>query len=106
MTPTELSVDLGRNDITFLLLSERGADPGSFGPPPPKLAQGQGPGGKPLKAARAGRVVPAQFAGAVTAVRRARTPEPPAATVRYAGADPGAPVPQAGFLGFGGVATP
>src|SRR6202012_5975497 len=28
MTPMELSVDLGRNDISFLLLSMRGEDPG------------------------------------------------------------------------------
>ena len=33
MTPMELSVDLGRNDISFLLLSMRGTDNGRSGQP-------------------------------------------------------------------------
>jgi len=111
MTPTELSVDLGRNDITFLLLSERGADPAPSGPPPglgkglaPGMAQGLAQNGKPLRPGRAGsRLVAAQLASTLRASRPARPPAGLApATVRYAGADPGTPVPQAGFLGFGG----
>jgi len=88
MTPMELSVDLGRNDISFLLLSYRGAGGSSSAP-----AQAAKPGavakatGKP--AARE-PVVPV----------KAVVPAAPA-TPRLFANDGGTPVPAAGFLGFG-----
>ena len=101
MTPLELSVDLGRSDISFLLLSMRGS--GESAQPPAKAAaatEQKGnpePKGKPVKQARAGRKA------AEPAVRTAADPEPAAPrTPRLFAGDGGAPVPNAGFLGFGG----
>jgi hypothetical protein len=86
MTPVELSVDLSRNDITFLLLSMQG-------------------GATPA--------VPAKATTAQTKSASVPTPRPTpklavakpvAASLprQYAGpADPGTPAPQVGFLGFG-----
>jgi hypothetical protein len=92
LTPTELSVDLGRNDITFLLLSLRGAS---------------GTGGSRAKVANT-TAPPAHAAAKPAPSRPAPRPAPVAAAPRppqqqYADV-PGTPVPQAGFLGFGGTA--
>jgi hypothetical protein len=104
MTPLELSVDLSRNDITFLLLSLRGTEPGSHsrtGAGSTASAAAGGSAGKDTLAAAMAQ--PHRLSATIRAVRL-----PPAAgsglapaSVRYAGADPGAPVPEAGFLGFG-----
>lgn len=94
LTPLDLAVDLGRNDITFLLLSLRGASPGGV----PTAGETSKPAApvrtatKPHPAAR-----PAPVAAAAT--RPALPPE----SRQYADT-PGTPVPQAGFLGFGGGA--
>ena len=88
LTSIELSVDLGRNDITFLLLSMRTS----------RASGAPAPGG--------GAKAPAVPKGAVA--RPAPMPAPSApvrtaapAPVRQAyGNDPGVPNPQAGFLGF------
>jgi len=94
MTPIDLSVDLSRNDITFLLLSLRAtATPG--GPPATAAAA-------PLPAGKPGKTRPA--AAAHFAVRAAAPPPValPPAPRQYAGpSDPGTPNPQVGFLGFG-----
>jgi len=90
LTPLELSVDLGHNDITFLLLSMRGS--------------GQ-TRGKPGSATASAQSIPATKPAAVATARAV----PPVAVVRTAsptvrpsaGNDPGIPAPQAGFLGFG-----
>jgi hypothetical protein len=88
MTPMELSVDLGRNDISFLLLSMRGGDEG--GPPRATIATTQPKPGKQAKASK-----PA-LATKVTA-----TAQPvPSQTARLFSGDGGTPVPTAGFLGF------
>jgi hypothetical protein len=93
LTPIELSVDLGRNDISFLLLSLRGASPGArSGQPaaaPPPLTAAE------RRAARRG--IPA-----TASVSRAAPPAPVPAQARavYAGNGGGAPMPSAGFLGF------
>lgn len=88
MTPLQLSIDLGRNDITFALLAMRDADRGPSGPPP------AGPAGK------AGPVAAASRRTAPRSLPAARRPHPvPAAPVRVAG-EGGTPVPSAGFLGF------
>ncbi len=92
MTPMELSVDLGRNDISFLLLSMRGEDGGrgsraSAGGPAPatRMAQAQ----RPIAARRSARA-----AIAPVAVK-------PVATPKLFANDGGTPLPSAGFLGFG-----
>ncbi len=96
MTPLELSVDLGRNDISFLLLSMRGGGGGESAQPPAKTAAAE-PKAKPVKQTRAGRK------SAEPAVRTAAEPEPAAPrTARLFAGDGGSPVPNAGFLGFGG----
>jgi hypothetical protein len=91
LTPLDLSVDLGRNDITFLLLSLRGASPGSAPPADNKPA-------RPVKAAS--RSAPQHPAGRSTLTAVAAAPQP--APRQYADT-PGTPVPEAGFLGFGSV---
>ena len=78
MTPLQLSIDLGRNDITFLLLSMRHDE--AAGPPAAT---------RPMAMAAPARPMP----------KRRPAPRPVvAAPVVAAGG--GAPVPGAGFLGF------
>ena len=96
LTPLELAVDLGRNEISFLLLSLRGGagynvtrEPGESGPArPPSRAERMAA----LQAERAQR-------RQSQAVERVATPAA-AQTARLFAGDGGAPVPQAGFLGF------
>ena len=99
MTPMELSVDLGRNDISFLLLSYRNPDSGQAASAPASTP--------------ASTRVTAATPGAATKTRSAKSAarEPvvpikavvPAApqTPRLFANDGGSPVPAAGFLGFG-----
>ncbi|HEY8289158.1 MAG TPA: hypothetical protein VIG49_07820 [Acetobacteraceae bacterium] len=95
MTPLELSVDLGRNDISFLLLSMRG-EPGSL----PATAQAAtGTQASNAKVPAAAERTKAR-APAAPRVARAAVPVQPAPRV-YAN-DGGTPIPAAGFLGFGG----
>jgi hypothetical protein len=90
MTPMELSVDLGRNNITFLLLSLRAGDSAA---PPRTTAATSTPARKPaLRAER--RAAPASSVRAA-----ATTPPVPRPPAQFAG-DGGAPIPSAGFLGF------
>jgi hypothetical protein len=91
MTPVQLSVDLGRNDITFLLLSAGGGEAASS-----RLAAAHAaPSG--AKGARGGKL---------TRIAERRTTRPvPAATAppqnpRLFAGNGGSPIPSAGFLGF------
>ncbi len=94
LTPLELSVDLGRNEISFLLLSLRGSSGFSTSHPAEAAAA-------PKPPTRAERQ-------AATQAERARRPQVaarPAAALapqapRLFSGDGGAPNPQAGFLGF------
>lgn len=86
MTPLELSVDLGRNDITFLILSYRGVDG----------ALPKGPTAGTREAARPTRAEARRAAQAA-----APPPRPAAPAPRSYASDGGTPVPSAGFLGFG-----
>ena len=105
MTPLEQSVDLGRSDISFLLLSLRGGAGYSDGGPPRSTADAKGA----VAETRAQRRAAAQEAAKQAAQdrreqqnaqRTARaTPVAPRNARLFAG-DGGAPVPQAGFLGF------
>jgi hypothetical protein len=86
LTPLELAVDLGRNDIAFILLSMRGADDDQTRPQ--SVAKASAVKAKPSQAKRA---QPAKVAVAAPA---------PAQTARLFSGDGGAPNPNAGFLGF------
>jgi hypothetical protein len=104
MTPMELSVDLGRNDISFLLLSMRGEDSGrgsraigrdaASGTPANNIAQA----GKPAATGKSGpsKGGPGRADQAVTSPNTPR----PVATPKLFANDGGTPVPSAGFLGF------
>jgi len=90
LTPIELAIDLGRNEMTFLLLSMRGMATGApSGPadaaPPPRST-----------AARAASVQPTPTRAAQAVAGRAE----PMRRRQDAGAS-GTPMPAAGFLGFG-----
>ncbi len=90
MTPMELSVDLGRNDISFLLLSMRGEDAGRGSRA--VEAHDTTPAGKPKKGQEVTRRgVPAKPVPVATR---------PVATPKLFANDGGAPQPNAGFLGF------
>jgi hypothetical protein len=95
MTPMELSVDLGRNDISFLLLSMRGGDDGSNRQPPAPVTATKSSPVRQAKQTAAHHSSVAQ-ARAATA---AQTPAP-SQTARLFSGDGGTPVPNAGFLGF------
>lgn len=89
MTPMELSVDLGRNDITFLLLSLRGEDSGRGSR---AMAHADAAAAKTAQAkpGKAGRGRPQRDVVAKTV-----------ATPKLFAEDGGTPQPSAGFLGFG-----
>ncbi len=103
LTPLELSVDLSRNDITFMLLSMRGADGSMHGaaasqtaaaaaPPPPPT--GRRRGAAPNVVAEAS---PRQPSATGVAAREAPPARP---TVALYSGNGGTPMPSAGFLGF------
>lgn len=105
MTPIDLSVDLGRNDITFLLLSLRNGDSGS-GRRGPVQTTHTGPAAKPGaghavasgKTPAAGQTKAAARVPATPPAKQAAQVAPVAPRL-FAG-DGGAPNPGAGFLGF------
>ena len=102
MSPLELSVDLSRNDITFLLLSLRGSNPASV----PGKATATGPGKAATTVAATTPVKPSPAAKpttrlAVSAPSTAPSPGMTTVVPRQYG-DAGTPNPQAGFLGFAG----
>jgi hypothetical protein len=102
MTPLDLSVDLARNDITFLLLSLRTGTGTGTGPAP---VAAKAPGGKTTTAAAkpAPKVAAAtSHAVPVAATRPQPVPRQYAGPANAGTSNPGTPNPQAGFLGFGG----
>jgi hypothetical protein len=88
MTPLELSVDLGRNDISFMLLSMRAGDDDRGRQPRTAVAAA-----KPASAKQARQATPHPARVAVAAPT-------PAQTARLFSGDGGSPNPNAGFLGF------
>ncbi len=104
LTPLEQSVDLGRNDISFLLLSLRGG----AGYDTAAAPRGSAPADTSPAATRARRQAEAREAATARRQQLAedrasrRAPVVPAAprNARLFAGDGGAPVPQAGFLGF------
>jgi hypothetical protein len=101
MTPMELSVDLGRNDISFLLLSMRGEDSGRGSRAMSRDAAGSVPATKGAGQAsgRAKASAAAKPAGRTKVVEKPATPKPITKPKLFAN-DGGAPLPSAGFLGF------
>jgi len=100
LTPLDLSVDLGRNDISFMLLSMRGDD---------ATARKEARSGADLTGGTrrlAGQVAPASSRGAnrtrLVADASQAPEEPAVATPRLNSGNGGAPIPAAGFLGFDG----
>ena len=105
LTPLELAVDLGRNEISFVLLTLRGGNGyttsrAPVAPAPQSRAERQAASHAARVAARGGKTD--DFTGAASggamAVRPAASQTPQAARL-FAGQG-GTPVPQAGFLGF------
>lgn len=92
LTPLELSVDLGRNDLSFMLLSMRGEDAASR-----RLASGETATAPDDRRVQARRLV--SRTRTVTVTSRAAE-EPVVATPRLDPGNGGAPIPAAGFLGF------
>ncbi len=114
MTPLDLSVDLSRNDITFLLLSLRAPDAAPVAaiataggtPVPSKASPGTKAATDKTVADTAGVAKPVVTKTPAKAVATAVKPALSVAAVsrQYAGPnDTGTPNPQAGFLGFGGT---
>ena len=81
-TPTDAAIDLNRNDITFLLLSMRGAAPSAHRAHPTQTAQAEPAGGKH----KASSIVQA----------KGHKPRAPLTL----SADRGTPNPAVGFTGF------
>lgn len=99
LTPLELSVDLGRNDISFFLLSMRDADAGSRA----TARNGGAPGGAAqADAMLRGGAAPklATRARAIPASAPATAADPVPDGPRLFSGDGGTPIPAAGFLGF------
>ena len=92
LTPMELSVDLGRNDISFLLLSMRGDDADTSSP---TIGRSQAAGVKGRQAAK-----PAPKAAAKAAAARVPVQIKPVVAPKLFANDGGTPLPTAGFLGF------
>ena len=116
MSPLDLSVDLGRNDITFLLLSLRGTIDDTHGSRPPMSATAESPHGKAARNGQGTTLANAEDSGPTPADTKA-TRQPPVPNGRAPASAPvaekhsahlaqqfagngGAPVPSAGFLGF------
>jgi hypothetical protein len=97
MTPMELSVDLGRNDISFLLLSMRGDDSGRGARAVGRDAASGGPA--PRAGARA-KVATGAKTGSRTKPTEIPVATRPSATPKLFANDGGTPLPSAGFLGF------
>lgn len=104
-TPVEMAVDLGRKDIAFLLLSLRGTE----GRPEPRGARpAAATAQSEAQQTRAAKLEAQREAQRAEAARRAAArvapsqgPVVPQGPRLFAG-DGGAPVPDAGFMGFGG----
>ena len=98
LTPLELSVDLARNDISFLLLSLRGGG-GSSGSAAPPESVAAAPPLTPAQRRQAAAEARAQMRAQSVAARATPSSLPPRGPALFAG-NGGAAVPSAGFLGF------
>lgn len=109
LTPLELSIDLGRNDISFLLLSLRGATGSTAlraapqqGAAAPDVPVGPTPAQRRAQAAADRREqAAAQRAARAEAAAAGRPAAPVAQAPALFAGNGGTPNPQAGFVGFG-----
>jgi hypothetical protein len=100
MNPLELSVDLGRNDISFMLLSMRGEDSGRGAR---AVSNSDASSAKASAAPLREATAPSSHrAAAAHAARPARVAVVKPAGPKLFANDGGTPQPNAGFLGFGG----
>jgi hypothetical protein len=98
MTPLDQSVDTGRNDISFMLLSMRSDSAGAR-----NVARAGTTGGNLFSSGSAPETPRAPARSRIVAVSsREPDDEPQTVTPRYSSGDGGAPIPAAGFLGFNG----
>jgi hypothetical protein len=91
MTPLDLAIDLGRNDIAFLLLSMRGGRPAGAPAATTKVAE------RPVRRPPPPRAVIAPPAPNAPPVHQ---------TAQLFAGDGGSPNPSVGFLGFGSAQRP
>ena len=96
LTPLDLAIDLGRNEISFLLLSLRGGGGYSAA-----RAPAAAPAPRTLTRAERAEATRVERATRNQVFARAATPSVPQTAHLFAG-NGGAPSPQAGFLGFDG----
>jgi hypothetical protein len=101
MTPLDESIDLGRNDITFFLLSLRSGPAHVAG-----RAQAAGPSSRAAaaaleRAARKPAARPTPVAGSLARQPAVPAPAPSGPPPAQQLANTGTPNPSAGFLGFG-----
>jgi hypothetical protein len=112
LTPIQLSVDLGRNDITFLLLSLRGSGAGGGASGGGGTAQAASDSAPKLPIRTAPRVAVTKVSAEASRPAPAMAPAPaPRAAAKpveapVLGHNPGTPDPSVGFLGFGGTRSP
>lgn len=107
LTPVQVSVDLGHNDITFLLLSN-GAGRASGGPAGVKAASSSGSqlltggkgGARGAAAARSAAAARAEKPRVAHVRVTEKVPEAQRQLPRLYANDGGSPIPSAGFLGF------
>ena len=100
MTPMELSVDLSRNDISFLLLSMRGEDSDRGSRAVGRDTPVFGASGKTAQAGKTGRSGKPIAAGKTASTAKTRVAAKTAAAPKQFANDGGTPLPSAGFLGF------
>ena len=102
LTPLELAVDLGRNEISFLLLSLRGSNGfNTTRGPAPVAAQSRAAAARAERDAARTAAREARAGREAAAARPAATSGGPAPQApRLFAGQGGTPVPQAGFLGF------
>ena len=96
LTPLELSVDLGRNDLSFLLLSLRGGSTSAQRNGPPVQDAAAAPSAADRRKAASDARAQARSQAAAS---RPPAPTPRQAPALFAG-NGGAAIPAAGFLGF------
>ncbi len=99
LTPLDLAIDLGRNEISFLLLSLRsGGGYTRAGAPAPATPQARAATARAERDAARAAAREARAERQAVAARPSAGPSPQAPRL-FAGQG-GTPVPQAGFLGF------
>jgi hypothetical protein len=97
LTPLELSIDLGRKDISFVLLSLRAGK--SISGPVPTATRPLTPAKPGARETKVAALKPKAPSGGMQSTVAAMAPARPQL---FAG-DGGTPVPSAGFLGFGTI---